>query len=83
MGNLCQTKGIQKEAIYYYKLVNSVTAETTVEKQKVKLTVSLSDIPDSSQRKVSLLNYQDKSRLAFKIQGETDFQSKNCNGILF
>ena len=77
MGNLCQTKGIQKEAIYYYKLVDSVTAETTVEKQKVKLTVSLSDVPDSSQRKVSLLNYQDKSRLAFKLQGETDFQSKN------
>ena len=49
MGNLCQSKIITKEEIYYYKAVEqNITAETTEAKQKVKLTISLLNVQDSS-----------------------------------
>ena len=78
MGNSCQSKKVSKDEIYYYKnLDQNITAETTEAKQKVKLTISLLNIQDTNQRKISLLIYENKSRLQFRVQGETEYQSKN------
>ena len=83
MGN-CGPANYNRDPIQFYKNVNINETDQNSAKEKVKLTISLHNVPDMNLKWVSLLLYTNKLRTNYKIGGQTEKQSKNSlNDISF
>ena len=81
--NLCASDKINRDPIIYFKTLDQFSNFSESEREKVKLTLSLKNIQDSSQYEVSLLIYSDKQRLNFRNVSTTESASAKNNEITF
>ena len=81
--NLCASDKASREPITYFKTLDQFSNFSESEREKVKLTLSLKNIQDSSQYEVSLLIYSDKQRLNFRNVSTTESASAKNNEITF
>ena len=81
--NLCARDKASREPITYFKTLDQFSNFSESEREKVKLTLSLKNIQDSSQYEVSLLIYSDKQRLNFRNVSTTESASAKNNEITF
>ena len=84
MGNNCSPKVYNRDPIQFYKNVNVSETDQNSAKEKVKLTITLHNVQDNSQKWVSLLLYTTKLRNNYKTGGQTERQTKDSqNNISF
>jgi hypothetical protein len=82
--NLCaRDNNINREPITYFKTLDQFSHFSESEREKVKLSLILKNIQDTSNYEISLLLYTDKQKLNFRNVASTEIASAVNNEIIF